>query len=56
MKEIYLSTWEIDGDRIKLTYKDKSVLFVKKTDFNRAFGCIVSATKSAVQRDFAINV
>ena len=28
---------------------------LKKTDFDRAFGCIVSATKDEIVRDFAID-
>lgn len=44
----------INGKTVKLTYED-DVLFVKKDDFNRAFGCIVSATKDIVKRDFAVH-
>lgn len=54
MKDIYLKDWNIVGDKAHLTYEDGSELLVKKSDFNRAFGCIVSATKAAVTRDFAI--
>lgn len=51
---IYLANWNYDGDRVKLLYIDKSVLFVSKADFNRAFGAIVNADKYEVVRDFAI--
>lgn len=52
---IYLKNWDYDGDKVKLEYQDDSIVYVKKTDFDRAFGCIVSATKSEIVRDFAIN-
>jgi len=52
---IYLDKWNYDGDKVKLVYKDGSVVYVKKADFDRAFGCIVSATKSDIIRDFAID-
>lgn len=54
MKKVYLQDWKRDGDRVRLLYQDGSELFVRYEDFNRAFGCIVSADKSAVRRDFAI--
>lgn len=41
--------------RINLTYEDDSVLYIGVGDFNRAFGCIISASKDAVERDFAID-
>lgn len=51
---INLANWNYDGDRVRLLYIDKSVLFVSKADFNRAFGSIVNADKYEVVRDFAI--
>ena len=54
MADIYLKDWNILGDKAHLLYDDGTELLVKKSDFNRAFGCIVSATKAAVTRDFAI--
>ena len=51
---IKLEKWEQDGDWVRLTYEDGSVIHVKRTDFNRAFGAIVSASKEDVLRDFAI--
>lgn len=53
-KDVYLENWKIEGDKVRLTYKDGTDTFVKKTDFDRAFGCIVSAPKSDIVRDFAI--
>ena len=44
-----------DAERTKLVFSDGEVVFVKKTDFDRAFGCIVSAEKHEVIRDFAID-
>lgn len=52
---VYLKKWEYDGDKVKLEYKDNSIVYVKKSDFDRAFGCIISATKDVVIRDFAID-
>lgn len=52
---VYLDKWNYDGDKVRLDYKDGSTVYVKKTDFDRAFGCIVSATKSEIIRDFAID-
>lgn len=53
-KKVYLKEWNYDGDKVKLEYKDDSILFVKRSDFDRAFGCIVSASKDVIIRDFAI--
>lgn len=52
--KIHLKKWESDGSQIKLTYEDDSVLYIKKSDFNRAFGAIISADKEVIKRDFAI--
>ena len=35
-------------------YSDKDIVYVKKVDFDRAFGAIVSAEKHEIVRDFAI--
>lgn len=52
---VYLSAWTVEGEnRVKLVYSDNEVVFVKKDDFNRAFGAIVNAEKHEVIRDFAI--
>lgn len=53
-KDVYLQEWSIEKNRAKLKYEDGSVLFVKKSDFNRAFGCIICLTKEDVQQNFAI--
>ena len=50
----YLSKWERNGERIRLEFLDGSILYVKKQDFDRAFGCIINLTKEQVQADFAI--
>lgn len=53
---VHLKRWDIeDQNKVKLTYKDDTVLYVSKTDFDRAFGCIISADKSDVIRDFALS-
>ena len=54
MEKVYLQEWKQEGDRVRLTYQDGSELFVRYEDFRRAFGCIVSADKDTVLRDFAI--
>ena len=50
----YLTKWERNGERIRLEFLDGSILYVKKQDFDRAFGCIINLTKEQVQPDFAI--
>ncbi len=52
MKDVFLKKWEYAGDRVRLVYRDGTVAFVSKTDFDRAFGCIVSAPKADIVRDF----
>ena len=42
---IYLADWSIDGDRVKLVYSDEDIIYVKKVDFDRAFGAIFNAEK-----------
>jgi hypothetical protein len=54
MKENFVKNWNCINGKVRLLYDDGSEVFVSKTDFNRAFGCIVSAPKSAIIRDFAI--
>ena len=50
----YLTRWTRKGERIQLEFLDGSILYVKKQDFDRAFGCIINLTKEQVQADFAI--
>lgn len=50
----YLTKWARNGERIRLEFLDGSILYVKKQDFDRAFGCIINLTKEQVQADFAI--
>lgn len=54
MRDIHLKSWNIAGDRVRLTYTDGAEFFIRKTDFDRAFGCIVNGPKEAIQHDFAI--
>lgn len=54
MEKVFLKEWKREGDRVRLIYQDGTELFVRYEDFNRAFGCIVSTEKRAIQRDFAI--
>ena len=54
-ERIYLKDWNYEGsDKIRLVYSDNDVVFVSKTDFDRAFGAIINADKNAIVRDFAI--
>ena len=50
----FFTKWERNGERIRLEFLDGSILYVKKQDFDRAFGCIINLTKEQVQADFAI--
>jgi len=52
---MHLCDWAIVGDLVELSFPDGSFLRVKKIDFDRAFGAIISATKEDVLRDFAVN-
>lgn len=54
MREVYIENWCENGNSVILKYSDGDIVFVKKSDFNRAFAAIVNATKEAVIRDFAI--
>ncbi|MBQ2389083.1 MAG: hypothetical protein II305_03420 [Clostridia bacterium] len=54
-ERIYLKDWNYEGsDKIRLVYSDNDVVFVSRTDFDRAFGAIINADKNAIVRDFAI--
>ena len=54
MEKVYLQKWKREGDRVRIFYKDGTELLVRYEDFCRAFGCIVSAAKDVVLRDFAV--
>lgn len=54
MKDVVLKIWNYEGDKVRLAYEDGTEVFVSKADFDRAFGCIVSAPKADVVRDFAV--
>lgn len=54
-ERIYLKDWNYEGsDKVRLVYSDNDIVFVSRTDFNRAFGAIINADKNAIVRDFAI--
>ncbi len=55
-KNVYLKEWTKEGDKVRLTYHDGTVVYVKADKFSQAFGPIVSGEKSAIIRDFAISV
>ncbi len=54
MKDIILKKWEIENDRVRLSYSDGTEFYVKKKDFNRAFGTILNNSKEDIKRDFEI--
>lgn len=53
-ERITVKEWQIEGEKVKLTFSDGTNTYVKKADFDRYFGAIVSADKDDVVRDFAI--
>ena len=53
--ETYLIEWEVEKDRVRMTYNDGETIYVSKSDFDRAFGAILNASREDVIRDFAIN-
>lgn len=55
MKNVSLQEWSYVGDKVRLAYADGVEFFVSKKDFDRAFGCIVSAPRNDVIRDFALD-
>ena len=54
MRDVYIEKWNVEGENVALHYSDDTTVNVKKTDFDRAFGAIINATKAEVERDFAI--
>lgn len=54
-KKVHLKKYKIKGKKVKLIYRNGTSLFVRKVDFDRAFQCMVSCTKSEIKRDFAIS-
>lgn len=55
MKDIFLTEWNYVGDKVRLAYVDGTEFFVSRKDFDRAFGCIVSAPRDDVIRDFGLD-
>ena len=53
-KRVNLSLWNYEGDLVKLSYVDGTVLYVRKSDFNEHFGFIVNVDKDSVMRSFAV--
>lgn len=54
-ENIYLAAWEIAGNRVKLVFSDRDVVYISKADFDRAFGTIINAKKDEVIRDYAVS-
>lgn len=46
--------WEYREDKVCLEYHDGEEVFVNRSDFDRAFGTIINASKEDIKRDFAI--
>ncbi len=55
MEAIHLKSWKIEGERVRLTYEDGTEVYAKKTDFDRASGCIISGDKESIKNDFSIS-
>lgn len=55
MKSAYLISWHQVGFCVRLKYSDGETLLVLKSDFDRAFGPIVSGSKDDIRRDFALS-
>lgn len=55
MNPVFLDSWVDQGSVVKLLYSDGDALLIRKSDFNRAFGPIVSGSKEQIRRDFAIS-
>ncbi len=53
-KKVHLKKYKVKGKKVKLIYQNGTSLIVRKTDFDRAFQCMVSCPKSEIKRDFAI--
>ena len=53
-ERIQLNAWTDMGEKVQLGYTDGTNLYVRKRDFNGAFGAIISASKEEVIREFAI--
>lgn len=49
-----MKKWEYRGDKVLLEYHDGEEVFVNRSDFDRAFGTIINASKEDIKRDFAI--
>lgn len=47
-----LRSWSVRRTFVLLQYSDDSEFFIRKSDFDRCFGAIVSASKDDVKRDF----
>ena len=54
MKRINLKAWELVGCKVRLVYEDNDIVYIHKSDFDRAFGPIISADKNDVLRDYSI--
>lgn len=55
IEPVYLVHWACIDQYAILVYSDNTVFSVLKSDFDRAFGAIVSAPKDDVLRDFGLD-
>lgn len=51
---VYLTHWSCIDQFVFLVYSDNTVFSILKSDFDRAFGAIVSGSKEDIYRDFAL--
>ena len=55
-KRIDLKDWKPMGDLVKLIYTDNDEFYIKKEDFNRAFGPIVSGNKADIKKEYKVKI
>ena len=52
LKEVRLKDWICVGNKVKLNYDDNTSILIQKTDFDRAFGNIVSIPKETLTKEY----
>ena len=51
--ETKLVKWEYNDDKtVKFNYSDNTSLLVLKSDFDRAFGCMVALSKEVLTKEY----
>ena len=52
LKKVKLKDWVYVGNKVKLNYDDNTSILIQKTDFDRAFGNIVSIPKEILTKEY----